>query len=136
MARDEPLTFDEPTEPDERPLRPALLRGWRQCCPNCGGGPMMDGYLSVRDTCPACGEQLHHHRADDMPAWATIVIVGHVIAPLLLSVESGFRPEMWVHFAIWPALTIGLTLWLLPRIKGAVVGMQWAWRMHGFDTPV
>jgi uncharacterized protein (DUF983 family) len=26
-----------------------------------------------------------------------------------------------------------MTLWLLPRMKGMVVGMQWAWRMHGFE---
>ncbi len=29
-------------------------------------------------------------------------------------------------------LTIGLSLWFLPRIKGALVGLQWALRMHGF----
>ncbi|GMG83892.1 DUF983 domain-containing protein [Paralimibaculum aggregatum] len=117
----------------ERPLTQALLRGWRRRCPSCGGGPLMNGYLKVRDTCPACGEELYHHRADDLPAWATILIVGHVLAFALLTVESTIRPPLWVHWAVWPALTIGMSLWLLPRIKGAVVGMQWAWRMHGFD---
>lgn len=119
----------------DRPLGRALLRGWRRRCPNCGGGPMMDGYLKVRDTCASCGEELHHHRADDLPAWATILIVGHVLAFLLLTVESSLRPPMWVHWTIWPALVVAMSLWLLPRIKGAVVGMQWSWRMHGFDRP-
>jgi len=117
----------------ERALVPALIRGWRRHCPNCGGGPMMQGYLSVRSHCASCGEALHHHRADDLPAWMTIIIVGHVIAAALVGVETGFKPPMWVHWALWPALTLVLTLWLLPRIKGAVVAMQWAWRMHGFD---
>jgi uncharacterized protein (DUF983 family) len=129
--RDEISGPGGPQEP--RPLTPALLRGWRRRCPACGGGPMMTGYLAVRDRCAACGSALHHHRADDLPAWATIVIVGHVIAAALLSVEQAFRPPIWIHYAVWPALTLGLSLWLLPRIKGAVVGMQWAWRMHGFD---
>jgi uncharacterized protein (DUF983 family) len=26
-------------------------------------------------------------------------------------------------------------LWLLPRVKGALVGYQWAMRMHGFGGP-
>ncbi|MEO0624346.1 MAG: DUF983 domain-containing protein [Pseudomonadota bacterium] len=116
-----------------RPLAPALLRGWRRRCPNCGGGPMMQSYLQVRDTCASCGQELHHHRADDMPAWATILIVGHVLAFLLLTVESTFHPPLWVHWAVWPALVVGMSLWMLPRVKGAVVAMQWAWRMHGFE---
>lgn len=117
----------------ERPLPPALLRGWHRRCPNCGGGPMMDGYLKVRPSCASCGEEFHHHRADDMPAWATILIVGHVLVFGLLTVETRFQPPMWVHWSIWPAMTLGLTMWLLPRIKGMVVAFQWAKRMHGFD---
>ena len=116
----------------KRPLLPALRRGWRRRCPGCGGGPMMQGYLDVREACAACGEALHHHRADDLPAWATILIVGHVLAAMLLTVEDTLRPPIWVHYAVWPTLTLAMSLWLLPRIKGAVVAMQWAWRMHGF----
>ena len=93
----------------------------------------MKGYLTVRKTCPSCGEPLHHHRADDMPAWATILIVGHIIGPLLLFLESNYGPPLWIHWAIWPALSVGLVFFLLPRIKGMVVAMQWSWRMHGFS---
>jgi len=118
---------------DERALVPALIRGWRRHCPNCGGGPMMEGYLKVRHSCASCGEELYHHRADDMPAWATILIIGHVLVGGLLTVETTFTPPMWVHWSVWPVVTLGLTLWLLPRIKGMVVAMQWAKRMHGFD---
>ena len=116
----------------ERPLAPALLRGWRRRCPNCGGGPMMAGYLNIRRCCASCGEELYHHRADDMPAWATIMLVGHVLAAGLLTVEINVRPPLWVHWAIWPALTLGLTMWLLPRVKGMIVALQWAKRLHGF----
>ncbi|MBY8975434.1 DUF983 domain-containing protein [Rhodobacteraceae bacterium NNCM2] len=117
---------------EERPLGPALLRGWRRRCPNCGGGPLLKGYLTVRNTCPSCGETLSHHRADDMPAWATILIVGHLIGPLLLYLEIEYAPPLWVHWAIWPTLSVALVVFLLPRIKGMVVAMQWCWRMHGF----
>jgi len=129
MARD----FSEPVAAPERPLGPALLRGWRERCPNCGGGPMMSSYLKVRHACAACGEELHHHRADDMPAWATILIVGHFLISGLLTVETIFHPPLWVHWAVWPVMTLGATLWLLPHIKGMVVAFQWAKRMHGFE---
>ncbi len=39
---------------------------------------------------------------------------------------------MWIHAALWLPATFGLTLWLLPRVKGAIVGLQWAIGMHGF----
>ncbi len=94
---------------------------------------MMNGYLKVRETCAACGQELHHHRADDMPAWLTIIVVGHILVPLLVAIEVNFSPPIWVHWAIWPALTVLLTLWFLPRLKGSIVALQWAWRMHGFE---
>ena len=80
---------------------------------------MFDGYLSVRRACASCGEALHHHRADDMPAWAVILVVGKVLIASLLAVEVAFSPPVWLHWAIWPALTLMLTLWLLPRVKGS-----------------
>ena len=119
-------------EPLERSLGLSLLRGWRGRCPQCGGGPLLHGYLKTRSACAACGEDLSPARADDIPAWATILIVGKLLVAGLISVELAWGPPVWVHWAIWPALTLGVTLWLLPRIKGMVIALQWAWRMHGF----
>lgn len=117
---------------DARPMKPALLRGWRQRCPNCGAGPMFRGYLKVRDTCPVCGQELHHHRADDGPAYLTILIVGHLMAPLLLFSYTTWRPEPLVMIVAFTVGSVALSLYLLPRLKGALVGLQWANRMHGF----
>ena len=36
-----------PQDDDDRPMRPALLRGWRRRCPNCGAGPLLSGYLAL-----------------------------------------------------------------------------------------
>ena len=98
---------------------------------------MMNGYISVRRSCAACGEELWHHKADDLPAYLVIVIVGKLLVTALVSVELLWGPPVWIYWAVWPALTLLLTLLLLPRIKGAVVGMQWALGMHGFgeDDP-
>lgn len=118
----------------ERAVGTALLRGWRGRCPSCGAGPMLRGYLSVRDSCPVCGEALHHHRADDGPAYLTILIVGHLMAPLLLWAFVHYRPDPLVLTAVFSVGTVGLSLYLLPRLKGALVAMQWAKRMHGFGA--
>ena len=94
---------------------------------------MFRRYLKVSDACPHCGEELHHHRADDAPAYFTIVIVGHIVVSLVLAVEMAYRPALWVHMALWLPLTVILTFLFLPCVKGALVGLQWALRMHGFD---
>ncbi|MYM54766.1 DUF983 domain-containing protein [Thalassovita mangrovi] len=124
---------DQTLAVQERETLPALLRGWRGKCPSCGSGPMLKGYLKVRDHCPVCREELHHHRADDGPAYLTILIVGHLMAPLLLVVFEMFRPEPLVLIAIFSIGTVGLSLYLLPRLKGALIGFQWARQMHGFS---
>ena len=119
---------------DDRPLRPALLRGWRRKCPNCGAGPLLRGYLTVRDSCPVCGEALHHQRADDGPAYLTILIVGHLLAPVLLFSFIRWEPDP-LPFAVTLSVgTVALSLYLLPRLKGAMVALQWAKRMHGFGA--
>lgn len=113
-----------------------MARGARLRCPACGHGHMFGAYLKVRDACPSCGEALHHHRADDAPAYVTMVIVGHVIVAGVLALEKAYAPPTWVHLSLWvPLLTI-MTLAMLPMIKGALVSLQWALRMHGFGgTP-
>lgn len=125
------MTDDVKNRP-ERPTWPAVLNGWRRRCPSCGNGPLLSGYLSVRKSCPVCREELHHHRADDGPAYLTILIVGHIMAPLLHVVFTTYRPEPLILFTIFAIGCIGLSLYLLPRLKGAIVGFQWARFMHGF----
>ncbi len=116
----------------ERDTLRATLTGFRRRCPNCGSGPLLKGFLKVRDHCPVCREDYHHHRADDGPAYLTILIVGHLMAPALLMFFTAFRPEPLVLFTIFLIGTVGLSLFLLPRLKGALVAFQWARHMHGF----
>lgn len=93
---------------------------------------MMQGYLALRPTCPVCGEALHHARADDGPAYLTILLVGHLMAPLLHMAFVTFRPEPLVLATVFSVGCVALCLFLLPRIKGMMVAFQWARRMHGF----
>ena len=115
-----------------RLVKPALIRGWKRKCPNCGSGPLMDGYLSIREECAVCSQELHHHRADDGPAYITILISGHILAPLMLIIFEMYRPDPMVLAVGFILIFIAMALFLLPRIKGAFIGLQWAKRMHGF----
>ncbi len=110
----------------------AMWRGARRKCPSCGRGALFHRYLKVAPACAACGQELHHHRADDAPAYFTIVIVGHVVVGGVLALEKAFKPTSLMHLVLWVPLTLASSLWLLPRVKGALVGLQWALRMHGF----
>jgi uncharacterized protein (DUF983 family) len=111
----------------------AMWRGAKQRCPKCGQGALYSSYLKVSDYCPVCGEALFHQRADDAPPYVTIAIVGHLVVAGIWSVEDAYHPAAWVQAAIWLPVATLLSLFLLPPIKGALVGLQWAQRMHGFD---
>ena len=91
----------------ERSLRTALLRGWRRKCPNCGHGALLKNYLKVHDVCAVCREELHHHRADDGPAYLTILIVGHIMIAALYEVFLIFRPDPLVLFTIFAVGSVG-----------------------------
>ena len=93
----------------------------------------MRSYLKTRDHCSVCDEELHHHRADDGPAYLTILVSGHILAPLLLYVFATFRPDPLVLAVTFSVGFTALALYLLPRFKGVFVAIQWAKRMHGFD---
>lgn len=125
------------TSPEKRSVWLSIRRGLMMRCPKCGKGKLFRKYLKVADACQNCKQDLSLHQADDAPPYFTILIVGHVVVPIMLAVEVGYAPPIWLHATIWPTLALGLSLFLLPRIKGAVVGLQWAARMHGFgDEPV
>ncbi len=121
---------------DQQPvsISKAMWRGFLGRCPNCGQGRLFGRFLKVKDACDACGEEFHHHRADDFPAYLVIVVVGHIIVPLVLSVETHYAPSYWVHLALWLPLTLIMSLGLLQPTKGLVVALQWFAGMHGFEA--
>jgi uncharacterized protein (DUF983 family) len=115
-----------------RRLAPALWRGWCRRCPGCGRGRLFSGFLTLRPACPACGEALHHARADDGPAWLSILIVGHLMASAMLAAFLLWQPHPLTMIAGLGTGCVALSLWLLPRLKGGIVALQWAQRLHGF----
>ncbi len=103
----------------------AIKRGIAGRCPICGDGKLFRAYLKLSDTCSCCGTPLAEYRADDGPAWATILIVGHLIAPFLIIAARSDAPD-WIYFALLFPLIIAMTLALLPRVKGMFVALLWS----------
>ena len=115
----------------ERSTAAADERGLRLRCPACGEAPAFRGYLKVVERCRRCGEQLGQIRADDFPPYLTIFVVGHIVVPLLLLAEQKWAWPLWTQMAIWPAVTLVLSLLLLRPIKGGVLGLMWSLRLAG-----
>jgi uncharacterized protein (DUF983 family) len=110
-----------------------MKRGFAGRCPRCGQGKLFRAFLKVDDHCKVCALDFTPHRADDLPAYLVIIIVGHIVVPTALWVETNYSPAVWLQLAIYLPFTFIASLLLLQPVKGAVVGFQWALRMHGFD---
>jgi len=133
-ASSHPIVWTPETAPaSKRDVWTALKRGFRGRCPRCGEGKLFRSFLKVNAQCAVCGQDLTHHRADDLPAYLVIIIVGHIVVPLALMIETNYAPNVALQLAIYLPVTLVASLLLLQPVKGAVVGLQWALRMHGFD---
>jgi uncharacterized protein (DUF983 family) len=51
---------------------------------------------------------------------------------LLIGEERWPDAPIWMPIVAGLVLALALSLALLPRVKGALIGWQWALRMHGF----
>lgn len=120
-------------EPQEqRSVATAMKRGFLNSCPNCGNGRLFHAFAKPVDHCEACGEAMHHQRADDFPAYLVVFIVGHIIVGAWMGMDALYPMGLVATLSIWIPATLILAILLLQPVKGAVIGMQWALRMHGF----
>ncbi len=122
---------DGANEPD-RPLARAMANGARGKCPHCGTGPLFSRFLAVAPACSHCGEELHFHRADDLPAYLNIFVTGHVVVGFMLLGMDWILLPMWAFTVLTATVAVAASAALMRPLKGMVVGAQWALRMHGF----
>lgn len=114
------------TKTPEKPLFwPQAKRALRGRCPSCGTGKLFKSYLKQIEACASCAEPYGHIRADDGPAWLTILVVGHIIVPLVVEFERDSTWPMWVPMVLWPGLALVLSLALLPLAKGLFITILW-----------
>ncbi|MDJ0943412.1 MAG: DUF983 domain-containing protein [Kiloniellales bacterium] len=115
---------------EQRRLWASVRRAIRGRCPRCGGAGLFRSYLKQVEARPACGEAWSEVRADDGPAWLTILIVGHLLAPFVLPIAMEDRLPVWFLVLALALFATGLCLLFLPRCKGAFIAMIWALRAN------
>ncbi len=102
-------------------------------CPNCGQGKLFATYLKQVHHCSVCDEQFSHIRSDDGAPWLTILVVGHIVVPLLLAVETNYSITLWKSMVFWPVLALVLMFITLPRAKGVFLSLIWSTRAPGSE---
>ncbi len=123
-----------PHQREQRDVWQSIKRGLLCKCPHCGNGHLFRAFAKPVDACSVCAEDFTPQRADDLPAYLVVTIVGHIVLGGFLATEMLTELQGWTHLAIWVPITIALSLALLQPVKGGVIGLQWANYMHGFGA--
>lgn len=118
---------------------PLILRGLRRRCPKCGKGRIFKGYLSIHGACPECHESFKGIRTDDAAPWATILLVGHLVAPIVpVAIKYDISTLSLTLILVGWVLFLALTI--LPLMKGVFVGLNWRFNIRdgkpGLTKPV
>ena len=129
IVENTPTTLVRPA----RSVWSAVWRGVRFRCPNCGRGRLFRSYLKPVDACPECAEMLSHIRADDGPAWLTVLVTGHVTVGAALTTEMIHPLPVATSIVVFCSLTLAMALTLLPRAKGIFIGAIWAMDATGSE---
>ncbi len=119
------------SSPGDFPVRSAaatVRSGLRGRCPRCGVGRLFTSYLKITERCDACGLGFAGHDVGDGPVVPAILIIGGIVVGLAWMVEVAFQPPLWIHALLWGPLTLGLSLGMLPLLKGLSVALQFRLR--------
>lgn len=113
----------------------AALRGALNRCPSCGQTALFARYLKPADRCSMCSQDWTPQQADDFPAYLSILVTGHLLAPVIIALVNHVDVPTWLLMALVLTLAAGTMIALLQPAKGAIIAMQWWLGMHGFAQP-
>ena len=112
------------SDPANPPLNTLSTR-LRCRCPRCGKGPLLKGFLTIRDECPACGLSYAFADPADGPAFFGMSAVGVIGMAAFMAFEFTVHPPIWVHMVVtFPLLIVGCLAVLRP-LKGWLVSEQY-----------
>ena len=115
---------------ENRKLWLSVRRSLRGRCPNCGNAPLFRTYLKQVDNCADCNEAWSEVRSDDAAPWLTILIVGHLMAPVMIYMIKHRYFEPWVSAAILIPIIVALCLLILPFAKALFMAAIWSLRAN------
>lgn len=104
---------------------PPVQTGLSGRCPECGEGRLFKSFLSFVDNCAACGADFTDEDAGDGPAVFVIFAIGIFIIPIALGFHMALTPPPFVTFIIWTPIIIGVSLWLLRKMRGVLFNIAW-----------
>jgi len=106
-------------------LQKSILAGLACRCPRCGKGKLLQGFLTLRPRCEACGLDFAFADAGDGPAVFIILIAGFIVVGAALVTEIVYQPPIWVHAVLWGPLILIVTLGPLRPLKGLMIALQY-----------
>jgi uncharacterized protein (DUF983 family) len=111
----------------------AMFRGARGACPRCGAARLFARFLKPVQRCPRCTQDWRHQQADDFPAYVSIFLTGHIVAPIAIALVRNWGLSVTTLLAIILTLSLILMIGFLQPAKGAIIAIQWWLGMHGFQ---
>lgn len=125
-----------PADPTCELLPETFLQAARRAvagrCPRCGDARLFRAWLKPFDRCPTCAQDWSHARADDIPAYISILLTGHILAPLIIFLAGDIQLSPLAAGAVILPLATAMVVAGLQPIKGAVIALQWWLGMQGF----
>jgi uncharacterized protein (DUF983 family) len=113
------------TAPGDRLLLRAVGRGFLGHCPACGRGAVLTGYIKPAARCLVCGENLAPYQTADFAPYLVTFTIGLIFTPLIVVMALRDPQSPWILYAFMTGALIS-ALVLLPRAKGAAIGILWA----------
>jgi uncharacterized protein (DUF983 family) len=101
-----------------------LMAGLLCRCPNCGEGPLFNGYLKVFDRCEACGVDLSKADSGDGPVVFILLIIGSIACGGVLYTQLALNWPIWLELVVWFPLIAAMTLGALRPFKAVLIALQ------------
>ena len=137
IARQPPVLSADHVPEDACPALPAtgreaIVRGILGRCPRCDEAGLFSRFLKPIAHCPRCAQDWTHQQADDFPAYVSIFLTGHIMAPIIIALVQETALSLAALAAIIIPLMLALMIAFLQPAKGAIIALQWWFGMHGF----
>lgn len=124
------LPLDHATLPHG--LGAAVWRGMRGKCPRCEATRLFARFLKPVERCAACGQNWTLHGADDFPPYVSILLTGHIMAPIIIALGQHQSLPTWAMMVIVVVMALTLLIGLLQPAKGGIIALQWWMGLNGF----
>lgn len=113
-----------------------ILYALKCACPRCGQGHIFANRttLSVINVCPHCQLPLAKNDSGDGPAVFMIFILGFLLVPLALWLDSVVHIPLWLHGLLWTGISLLICFFAMQPLKAYVIGLQFRHRPDTWEA--